>query len=83
MESISYLGPKMWDIQPNDYKTIRNLDTFKIKIKKRKPELARVGYVKCKICTLIGWVFFKRIKKPELFLLNTSFFTNVMKLFSC
>ena len=37
-ESISYLGPKMWDILPDDYKTIQNLDTFKIKIKKRKPE---------------------------------------------
>ena len=33
-ESISYLGPKTWDILPNDYKTIQNLDTFKVKIKK-------------------------------------------------
>ena len=37
-ESISYLGPKIWDILPDDYKTIQNLDTFKIKIKKWKPE---------------------------------------------
>ena len=37
-ESISYLGPQIWDILPDDYKTIQNLDTFKIKIKKRKPE---------------------------------------------
>ena len=29
-ESISYLGPKIWDILPDDYKTIQNLDTFKI-----------------------------------------------------
>ena len=37
-ESISYLGPKIWDILPNDYKTIQNLNTLKIKIKKWKPE---------------------------------------------
>ena len=37
-ESISYLGPKIWDILPDDYKTIQNLDAFKIKIKKWKPE---------------------------------------------
>ena len=37
-ESISYLGPKIWDIQPDDHKTIQNLDTFKIKIKKWEPE---------------------------------------------
>ena len=36
--SISYPGPKIWDILPDDYKTIQNLDTFKIKIKKWEPE---------------------------------------------
>ena len=29
---------KMWNILPDDYKTIGNMDTFKIKIKKWKPE---------------------------------------------
>ena len=33
IESISYLGPKIWDILLDDYKTIQNLDPFKIKIK--------------------------------------------------
>ena len=33
-EIISYLDPKIWDILPDDYKTIQNLNTFKIKIKK-------------------------------------------------
>ena len=28
----------MWDILRDDYKTIENVDTFKIKIKKRKTE---------------------------------------------
>ena len=37
-ESISYLGSKIWDILPDECKTIQNLDTFKIKIKKWKPE---------------------------------------------
>ena len=37
-ESISYLGPKIWDILPDYYKAIRNWDTFKIKTKKWKPE---------------------------------------------
>ena len=51
-ESISYLGPKIWDILRDDYKTIGNFHTFKIKIKKWKTEkIARVGYAKF---TLIG-----------------------------
>ena len=37
-ESVSYLGPKNSNILPDDYKTMQNLDTFKIKIKKWKPE---------------------------------------------
>ena len=37
-ENISYLGQKIWDILPTDYKSIGNLDIFKIKIKKWKPE---------------------------------------------
>ena len=45
-ESISHLGQKIWDILPYDYKTIQNLNIFKIKIKRWKPEIAHVGYVK-------------------------------------
>ena len=37
-DSISYIGLKIWDILSNDYKTMQNLETFKIKIKKWKPE---------------------------------------------
>ena len=33
-EGFPYLGPKTWDIPLDDYKTIENLDTFKIKIEK-------------------------------------------------
>ena len=46
-ESISYLDPKIWDKLPNDYKTIKNLDTFKSKIKKWKPEICS-----CSLCNV-------------------------------
>ena len=37
-ESVSFLGPKIWDMQVNDYKDIDKLNTFKNKIKKWKSE---------------------------------------------
>ena len=43
--SICYLCPKIWDIIPDDYKTIQKLDTFEIKIKKWKPENCT-----CRLC---------------------------------
>ena len=46
-ESISYLGSKIWDILPDECKTIQNLDTFKIKIKKWKPENCL-----CRLCKI-------------------------------
>ena len=44
-DSISYLGPKIWDILTDDYKTIENLNTFKNKIKKWKPKICP-----CRLC---------------------------------
>ena len=41
----SYLGPQIWDILADDYKTIQNLNTFKSKIKKWKPEICP-----CRLC---------------------------------
>ena len=32
METPSYLGPKLWNLVPNDYKTIESLADFKTKI---------------------------------------------------
>ena len=37
-ESISYLGPKMWDILPEELKAIETLESFKKEIKKWNPE---------------------------------------------
>ena len=37
-ESVSLLGLKIWNMLPNDYKDINNLNTFKNKIKKWKPD---------------------------------------------
>ena len=44
-ESLSYLGPKVWDILPNIYKNIYGLHKFKKAIKKWKPENCP-----CRIC---------------------------------
>ena len=35
-ERVSLLGPKIWNMLPDDYKDINNLNTFKNKIKKWK-----------------------------------------------
>ena len=37
-ESISYLGPVIWDILPDSYKNLPNFSVFKNRIKKWKPE---------------------------------------------
>ena len=36
-ESISYLGPVIWDILPDGYKNLPNFSAFKNRIKKWKP----------------------------------------------
>ena len=38
IETPSYLGPKLWDSVPNEYKTIESLVDFKAKIKPWVPE---------------------------------------------
>ena len=38
IESISYLGPKIWDILPEKLKNIDNLEHFKKEIKTWKPD---------------------------------------------
>ena len=37
-ESISFLGPKIWNILPDRLKKATSLEAFKIQIKKRKPQ---------------------------------------------
>ena len=32
-ESVPYLGPKIWDIVPEEYKTLNSLNSFKESIK--------------------------------------------------
>ena len=34
-ESLSFLGPKIWDILPDTYKDLPDLDSFKVALKKR------------------------------------------------
>ena len=38
IETPSYLGPKLWNLVPNEYKTIASLSDFKAKIKALVPE---------------------------------------------
>ena len=53
-ESVSYLGPKLWDLLPNEMKESESLNGFKFKIKRWVPE----GCL-CKICKLnVGQVGF-------------------------
>ena len=37
-ESVSYLGPKIWDLAPNEIKESESLNGFKFKIKRWVPE---------------------------------------------
>ena len=44
-ESIRFLGPKIWELIPNDIKSLENLRDFKTAIKKWKPTSCP-----CRIC---------------------------------
>ena len=44
-ESISYLGPKIWDIVPLELKELTSLNTFKNRIKKWQPKTCP-----CRLC---------------------------------
>ena len=46
-ESLSFLGPKIWDILPNTYKDISDLNSFKAALKKWRP----VNFP-CRICKI-------------------------------
>ena len=47
-ESISYLGPKIWDILPEKLKNIDNLEHFKKEIKTWTPDNCPCRL--CKVC---------------------------------
>ena len=53
-ESVSYLGPKIWDLVSNEIKESESLSGFKFKIKRSVPE----GCL-CRICKIhVGQVGF-------------------------
>ena len=53
-ESVSYLGPKIWDLIPNEIKESDSLNGFKFKIKRWVPEGCP-----CRICKIyLGQVGF-------------------------
>ena len=59
-QSISYLGPVIWDILPDSYKNLPNFSVFKNRIKKWKPENCP-----CRLCkTYISIVGFTQAFAP-------------------
>ena len=54
-ESISFLGPKIWNILPDKLKNVNSIEAFKMQIKKWKPENCS-----CRLCKVyvqnIGFV---------------------------
>ena len=54
-ESLSYLGPKFWDIFPNIYKNTDSLDKFKKAIKKWKSDNCPCGICK-KYIANVGFI---------------------------
>ena len=53
-ESVSFLGPKIWDLVSNEIKESESLNAFKFKIKRWIPEGCP-----CRICkTYLGQVVF-------------------------
>ena len=56
-ESISHLGPKIWDILPENLKSIDNLEHFKKEIKLWKPD-----NFPCRLCKVyiesVGFLYF-------------------------
>ena len=53
-ELVSYLGPKIWDLVPNEINESESLDGFKFKIKRWVPERCS-----CRICKIyLGQVRF-------------------------
>ena len=47
IDSLTYLGPKIWNIVPEDIKKSESLNVFKTKIKKWTP-----GDCPCRLCRL-------------------------------
>ena len=45
-ESVSYLGPKIWEIVPEEYKALNSLNSFKESIKNWVPLIVPADFVK-------------------------------------
>ena len=47
IETPSYLGRKLWNLAPNEYKTTESLEDFKAKIKSKscKTYIHQVGFI--------------------------------------
>ena len=72
-ESLSFLGPKLWDILPDTYKDIPDLNSFKLALKKWRP----VNFL-CRICkiyiTNVGFALKLILNLSDLDKLKKNFF---------
>ena len=61
-----YLGPKLWKLVPNEYKTIESLEDSKTKIKTWIPENCPCRLCPCRLCKTyihqVGFIYFPRWK---------------------
>ena len=89
---MSYLGPKIWDLVPKELKELSSLSAFKKAIKKWKPQIALVDYVKNTFKILVSFDTFSDILdlfsfyvlvliNPILFLYMLRYFTELFLLF--
>ena len=46
IETLSYLGPRLWNLVPNEYKTKESLADFKAKQKLGSRRIVLAGYAK-------------------------------------
>ena len=77
-QNVPFLGPKIWEVLLDDCKNIDNLNAFKNKVKKLKPEKCPCRH--CKINSigfifgfiLFGFILFLKVVFLELWLLLSS-----------
>ena len=74
-ESISFLGPKIWNILPDRLKNANSIEAFKIQIKKWKPEncACRLCKVYVQNVSFVKSISIKGKKKHERFHVKYNF----------
>ena len=85
IQSVRYLGPKIWELVPNNIKYSNSLSKFKKLIKSWKPEACPCGLCKTYIaqqCTnilpvkykFLTYYFLRRLRRSKILFSSYSFF---------